>query len=174
MKQQEEIPAEGPGDPTFSEPIRRWLAEGDRLEAEVAAAPAVTSLADERALRVRLRRVIEAASRHRLSVMACMGLLPFALFLAVHRGGAPAAPAVAFVAVAAPTVSHPPSINGTEVALAAPAVAPATAPGTAPEAPTVAAQTPSAAASRAVIAKPHHHHRHGKHHAARQRSTSRR
>jgi hypothetical protein len=170
MKQQEEIPAEGPGDPTFSEPIRRWLAEGDRLEAEVAAAPVVTSLADERALRVRLRRLIEAASRHRLSVMACMGLLPFALFLAVHRGGAPAAPAVAFVAVAAPTVSHLPSINGTEVALAAPAVAP----GTAPEAPAAVPETPSAAASRAVIAKPHHHHRHGKHHAARQRSTSRR
>jgi hypothetical protein len=174
MKHQEEIPNEGPGDPTFSEPIRRWLAEGDRLEAEVAAAPVVTPVADERSLRVRLGRLSEAASRHRLSVMACMGLLPFALFLAVHRGGAPAAPGVALVAVAAPTVSNPPLMNRTEVALAAPAVAPAAAPSTAPEAPAAAAETPIAAASRAGVAKPHHHHRHGKHHAARQQSTSRR
>jgi hypothetical protein len=168
MEHQENASAESAGDPLFSDQIRGWLDEGDRLSAEVAASPAVGPPESGR-LPAALRRVWERAARHRLTVMAGIGLLPLALFTATHR--APPVAAASTVAVAAitvppappspPAVSEP-SFSPAEVASPPEAPSPPAAP--APPAAPVARARAIASKPAPAHAKRHHHLRPLAHH----------
>src|SRR5579871_3293565 len=97
-------PVQGSNDALFSERVALWLDEGDRLDVEVAAAPPAPG-EHQPSDQGRVRRLF---ARHRLGVVAGMGLLPLALFLSLHRGSAPpSVPAAAIVA--APASITPPS-----------------------------------------------------------------
>ncbi|HVV50285.1 MAG TPA: hypothetical protein VHO06_11540, partial [Polyangia bacterium] len=56
-------------DSLFSERVRLWLDEGDRLEAEVAARPAAESPVEPGHVGQALRRLGERAARHRVTVL---------------------------------------------------------------------------------------------------------
>jgi hypothetical protein len=117
-------PTDGAVAAPFSELIRDWLDEGDRLDesamATVASAPAVIETRGRRLLG-RLRPVV---ARHRVLVMAGLGLIPFALFaLTDHSAAAPASAMVlsASVRAAAPPVrAVPPPPSAAPIALALP------------------------------------------------------
>jgi hypothetical protein len=118
-------PPDGVAAPAFSELIRDWLDEGDRIDetaaATTAAAPPTTEGRFQR-IALRLRPALD---RYRLFVLAGLGLIPFALFTLTHHGVAAPALAVSTVsnvpgrapvppsapeAVAAPSSAVPPSI----------------------------------------------------------------
>jgi hypothetical protein len=175
MEDQGRPSGEGGDDALFSERIRLWLDEGDRLEAEAVAAPAAEP-PDEESARGSIARLRQVASRHRLGVMAGMGLLPLALFVALHRGSA--APPVSSISVApaaALTAAPPPpaasAVAAAEPAAAAPPGAPAAGPVAVAE---PSADVPEAAAEPADRPAHHHHHHHHHHRAARDHGTGHR
>ena len=112
---------ESSAEPPFSELISRWLAEGDQL----AGAPVASDTAGPRSAIAkwwapRLERLREIVARHRVLVLAGVGLLPMALFLLTHRSPAP--PPVAIAAPAPPPAVHVAAV----IAPPAPARAPTT------------------------------------------------
>jgi hypothetical protein len=156
-------PVHGSNDSLFSERVALWLDAGDRLETPPAQVeePGEEQPTDPG----RLRRLL---SRHRVGVMAGMGLLPLVLFVSLHRGSvAPASPPVAITAAPAPVMPPP---------VPPPAVAPAPAPAVAapPAAPVAVAESPAAQPEgadepTARQGRRHHHRRH--HRTAHHRST---
>lgn len=158
MEDRTRTPSEVGNEALFSERFRLWLDEGERLEAETAAAPESAHALEPPSDHGPLRRLF---TRHRLGVMAGMGLLPLALFVALHRGSVP--PATPPVASAAPVVAPP-----------SPPVAPPPA-SPPPTSPVAAAEAPEAVAESEAGAGPgmrqgrRHHHRHH-HHSPRHRS----
>ena len=126
---------ESSAEPPFSELISRWLAEGDQLAATpVAADTGGPRSAIAKRWAPRLERLREITDRHRVLVLAGLGLIPMALFVLTHRSAAP--PPVA-IAVAAP-----------------PPVAIAVAPPAPPPVVRVAALIPPAPAARASVMTP--------------------
>ena len=85
----------------FSELISRWLDEGDRLDEGAAASATVAPARAEGPLRGFFRRLQPAIDRHRLLVLAGVGLLPLVLFLVTQRG-ASVSPVVASMTSVAP------------------------------------------------------------------------
>jgi hypothetical protein len=156
MEPQEGAPAEGAGEPLFSDQIRLWLDEGDRLDAESGSMPIVEVAAAPGRFRRALRRLAEQAARHRLTVMAGVGLLPLALFAATHHPAALPATATATVAVvAAAEASPPPSSPVVHEREVISADAPRD-----PTVPVVATPPSPAALVQRHVAKRHHHHHH--------------
>jgi hypothetical protein len=88
----------------FSELIRDWLDEGDRLDAKAATARGAPSKPDGR-LRQVARQLQPALDRYRLLVLSAIGLIPFAVFALTHHGP-PEAVAVG-AAVARPAAMPP-------------------------------------------------------------------
>jgi len=109
----------------FSELIRDWLDEGDRLDATASTARAVPSRPDGPLRRIvrRLQPALATFDRYRVVVLAAIGLVPFALFTLTHH--APPAP----IAVAA-VVAAPPSVSPLPLAPPPTPAAPAPAPPT--------------------------------------------
>jgi hypothetical protein len=166
MERQEGAPAEGAGDALFSEQIRLWLDEGDRLDAESGSTPIAGAIADPGPLRRVLRRLGERAARHRMTVMAGFGLLPLVLFAAIHHGAAP--PAVATVTVVAPRAPQPAPLPREREVIASASPAPSAAPAAA-ESPVSSGRPPGHAATPR-----HHHHHHQQHHRIAQRAAGHR
>lgn len=77
--------SEGVVEAPFSELISRWLDEGDRLNESVAVAGTAPASRIDGRLRQTLSRLRELADRHRLFVLAGVGLVPLVLLLATHR-----------------------------------------------------------------------------------------
>ncbi|HLK89937.1 MAG TPA: hypothetical protein VKZ18_08585 [Polyangia bacterium] len=163
MEDPKRPPVQGSNDALFSERVALWLDEGDRLDVEVAAAPPAPG-EHQPSDQGRVRRLF---ARHRLGVVAGMGLLPLALFLSLHRGSAPpSVPAAAIVA--APASITPPS---QPIAPAPAAVAPSAAAVASPAAPVAIAESPVEEAEAADESPArqgrhhrHHHHRRTAHH----------
>jgi hypothetical protein len=143
-------------DAAFSELVSHWLDEGDRLSAGAAAVP-MPPLAPESRLRHAVQRLRPLIARHRLFVLAGMGLLPLALFLCLHRG-ASVQPA-AFTVAAAPPITAPSAARSLPVS-SAPAQA----------SPAPAKVTLASAGSADAKPEPRRHHHHHRHHAAGARS----
>jgi hypothetical protein len=154
MEDRTRTPNETGNDALFSERVRLWLDEGERLEAEAAAAPEAAQ--QQGPAPAELGPVRRLFARHRLGVLAGMGLLPLALFAALHRGSVPPVPPVAIGAASAPVTAPVPP---------APAPPAAPAPGDAPP-PAVAAVEPGVAEPGALEeptgrqGRRHHHHHH--------------
>jgi hypothetical protein len=89
-------------DPPFSDLMRRWLDEGDRLSESGVTSPTGAAARAEVPFRQALSRLRTGVDRYRLFVLVGVGLLPLALFTATHRGAAEPA------AVAASTASYAP------------------------------------------------------------------
>lgn len=109
MEPQEGAPAEGAGDSLFSDQIRLWLDEGDRLDEKAAATSAAVPAAVEGRLRRIVRRLRPGLDRYRVVVLAGLGLIPFFLFALTQHG--PPAPALAVSSVSnipAPPPAPPP------------------------------------------------------------------
>ncbi|HEY6475133.1 MAG TPA: hypothetical protein VI456_01045 [Polyangia bacterium] len=139
MEAHEGAPATDVEEPQFSEQIRRWLDEGDRLEAEVAARAAAEIPVEPSPVWRTLRTLGERTARHRVTVLASIGLLPLLLFLAIHRGAPPPALATATATATAAPAVIPPSL----VAAAAP-----------PTSPPICAAPPEGVASTIVVSEP--------------------
>jgi len=92
----------------FSELISRWLDEGDRLDEGAAASATVAPARAEGPLRGFFRRLQPAIDRHRLLVLAGVGLLPLVLFLVTQRG-ASVSPVVASMTSVAPVAPVAPA-----------------------------------------------------------------
>jgi len=107
MEDQVGAVAEGAVEAPFSELISRWLDEGDRLDESAAASAKMAPSRTEGPLRAFFRRLQPGIDRYRLFVLAGVGLLPLALFLATQRG-APASPVVASMTSVAPVAPAAP------------------------------------------------------------------
>jgi len=101
MEDQAGAVGEGVVEAPFSELISRWLDEGDRLDESAAATATVAPAGTEGPLRAFFRRLQPAIDRHRLFLLAGVGLLPLLLFLVTQRG-APGSPVVASMTSVAP------------------------------------------------------------------------
>jgi len=130
-------------EPVFSDLISRWLDEGDRLDRG-------TERSDPNApagRAPRFERLREIVDRHRVPVLAVVGLIPMTLFLVTHRTPPPAPPQV--VARSAPSIAR-------SIAAVVPPPAPAPAVVAKPvEKPVAALSTPApiASAPRPKVAK---------------------
>ncbi len=156
-------PGEVDEEALFSERVLLWLDQGERLATEAGAPPEETHeeapAEQPTAKRGSLRRLF---ARHRLGVMAGMGLLPLALFAAMHHGSAaPVVPAAAIVAAPAPATTPASAAPVPAPVTPAPAAAVATAepPAAEPE----AVDEPSARQGRH---RRHHHHHRAAHHGS--------
>jgi hypothetical protein len=151
------------GESPFGELISAWLDEGDRLSASAAALVAPSAAAESRFRHV-LQRLQPVFARHRLLVLAGIGLLPVALILSMYRG-ASAQPPAATVALAAP-VARPAAVEPRPAAQSAPAPALALASiATAIATPAPASLARAGSADSKAAPNQHHHHHHH-HHAA--------
>jgi len=101
--------SEGVAEAPFSELISRWLDEGDRLNESAAATGSVPASRIDGRLLQTLSGLRELADRHRLFVLAGVGLLPLALLVATHRAAPAPAVAASMVSVipTAPTATRP-------------------------------------------------------------------
>lgn len=120
MEDQVGAVGEGVVEAPFSEVISRWLDEGDRLDESAAASAKVAPSRTEGPLRAFFRRLQPGIDRYRLFVLAGVGLLPLALFLATQRG-APASSVVASMTSVAPVVPFAPMAPVASPAQPAPA-----------------------------------------------------
>ena len=96
--------------PPFSELISRWLDEGERLSEAMSASKVAAASTAETPFRRALLRLRGGVERHRLAVLVCAGLLPFALFLAAQhstRRGAPIAVVSPSASSLAPITANP-------------------------------------------------------------------
>ena len=145
-------------DPPFSDLMRRWLDEGDRLGDGGATSATGAPARAEVPFRQALARLLTSVDRYRLFVLVGVGLLPLALFTATHRGAAgPAAVAastVSYAPVAVDRAPSPPPAAHVWPSVAASKIAGVPgAPGATPESP-VAAVNPRPAVRRSALAAP--------------------
>jgi hypothetical protein len=149
MEHQDGAPSDGVVAAPFSELIRAWLDEGDRLdEKAIATAASGPAVSETRAGRL-LSFLRPALDRHRVLVFAGVGLVPFVLFTLTHRSASTPAPVVATAIVArapAAPFAPPPPPEGAGICESnetAPALLGVRSPDPRPAAP-----------------RPHHHHHH--------------
>jgi hypothetical protein len=149
--------------------ISDWLAEGDRLSASAAEIPAPPPASESR-LRHLLQRLQPVFARHRLFVLAGIGLLPVALIICTSRSAPAQAPAATVVlAPPATVVLAPPVAAFAATRPTAPAqtdTAPASAPAPVPTWVATAPLASAALAGPPAATYHHHHHHHHHHHAA--------
>ena len=115
--------SDGAAEAPFSELISQWLDEGDRLDEDVAASASVTASGSDGPWRRSLSRLREIAARHRLFVLAGVGLLPLALLVATQRVAPP--PAIAASVVSVVSTAPPPKPTAASHAPSPPSAIPA-------------------------------------------------
>jgi hypothetical protein len=95
MEDHNGAPSDSVATAPFSELISAWLDEGDRLdEKAIATTASVPPVVETRARRL-VARLRPAFDRHRVLVLAGLGLVPLALFMLTARSAATPAPALA-------------------------------------------------------------------------------
>jgi hypothetical protein len=156
-------------DPHFSDLMRRWLDEGDRLSESGVTSSTGAPARDEVPFRQALSRLRTGVDRYRLFVLVGVGLIPLALFTATHRGAAGPAAVVASTAAYAPVTTDrapsPPPAAHVSPSVAASKISGV--PGATPESAVVALH-PRPAVRRSALAAPkppprrpsQHRHRH--------------
>jgi hypothetical protein len=153
----------------FSELISAWLDEGDRLdEKAIATTASVPPVVETRARRV-LARLRPVFNRHRVLVLAGVGLVPLALFLLTTRSAPASVPALV---IAPATLATPPPrpLPAVPTPLVASMILHPTAPTAPSETPGFCEQPqagPTVAEVRSLDPRPaahrHHHHHSVKH-----------
>jgi len=93
--------------PPFSELISRWLDEGERLSEAMSASKVAAASMAETPFRRALLGLRGGVERHRLAVLVCAGLLPFALFLATQHSTRHSTQLGAPIPVVSPSASSP-------------------------------------------------------------------